>query len=150
MARRLAPAAALLSLAFLVPGCGDSAVSADAVVSVYVAAPLCPEARREAGRDGEDAAGPELRVVCLASVETGDGADLARAGRNARRASEDSTSIAYFESPGPAAKFTQSIVGAADIAWVETTSAATAMRRILGVLEGSPSAPRQAVLDEVG
>jgi hypothetical protein len=146
----MAPAAALLALALLAPGCGDNGVSADAVVSVYVAAPLCAEAQREAGRGGGDAAGPEVRVVCLASVETGSGVDLARAGRNARRASEDSTSVAYLESPGPAAKFTRSIVGAADIAWVETGSGATAMRHILSALEGDSSSSRQAVLDEVG
>jgi hypothetical protein len=146
----LAPAAALLALAFLASGCGGNGVSDGAVVSVYVAAPLCAEARREADRDGTDAAGPEVRVVCLAAVETGGRVDLARAGGNARRATEDSTSVAYVESLGPAAKFTQSILGAADIAWVETSSGTGAMRRVQKALAGDTSTPRQAVLDEVG
>jgi len=146
----MAPAAVLLALALLALGCGDDNVSADAVVSVYVAAPLCAEAQREAGRDREAAAGPEARVVCLSPARTGGGVDLARAGRNARRATEDSTSVAYVESPGPAAKFTQSIVEAASIAWVETSSGATAMRRVFEALEGDSSSPRQAVLDQVG
>jgi hypothetical protein len=150
LARRLRPAAALLALAFLASGCGDNVVSADAVVSVYVAAPLCAEAQREAGRDREDAAGPEVRVLCLSSVKTGAGIGLSRAGRNARRATEDSTSVAYLEAPGPTAKFSRSIVQAADIAWVEASSGSTAMRRILGALEGDGSSPRQAVLDELG
>jgi hypothetical protein len=54
------------------------------------------------------------------------------------------------EAPGPAAKFSQSIVEAADIAWVETGSGATAMRRVLAAVGGDESSPRKAVLDEVG
>lgn len=140
----------LLAPALLAVGCGGSGVSADATVSVYAAAPLCAEAQREAGRGGEDGAtGPAVRVVCLESIETGGGADLARAGENARRATEDSTSVAYLEAPGHAAKFTQSILEAANVAWVETSSGAAAMRRVLDALEEDSSTPREAVLDEV-
>ncbi len=76
--------------------------------------------------------------------------DLAAAGANARRATEDSTSVAYLEAPGPAAKFSQSIVEAANIAWIKTSSGATAVHEILKALEerGS-SSPRDAVWDSL-
>jgi hypothetical protein len=148
LARALAPA--LLALALIAAGCGGSGASAGAEVSIYAAAPLCAEAQKEAqGADGKDA-DLRVRVICLPSVEADGGADLAAAGRNARRATEDSTTVAYLESPGPAAESTRSIVEAADIAWVETDSGSKAVHRILSALEGDGSSPRQAVLDEVG
>lgn len=131
-------------------GCGEGGVGSGATVYVYVAAPLCKEAKG-ALRAGGKADDLGLRVTCLAPVESGGRVDLAAAGADARRATEDSTSVAYLEAPGPAAKFSRSIVEAADIAWVKTSSGATAMRRVLGALEerGS-SSPRSAVLDQVG
>jgi hypothetical protein len=83
-------------------------------------------------------------------VEDEGRADLATAGAGARRATEDSTAVAYVEAPGPAAEFSRSIVEAADIAWIETSSGSQAMKRIISALEGDSSSPRQAVLDEVG
>jgi hypothetical protein len=145
-----APTAVLLALTFVVLGCGDNGVSADATVSVYAAAPLCAEAQRGASQRSDEAVAPRVRVVCLASVESGEEVDLARAGGNARRTTEDSTSVAFLEAPGPAAELTQSIVEAADVAWVETTSGSSAMRRVVDALEEKSSTPRQAVLDEVG
>lgn len=93
----------------------------------------------------------EIRLVCLQPAEKKGITDLAVAGANARRATEDSSSVAYLEAPGPAAKFSQSVVEAANIAWVKTDSAATAMREVLAALEerGS-SSPRATVLDQVG
>jgi hypothetical protein len=145
-----AAAVALLALAFMVSGCGGNGVDADATVSVYATAPLCAEAQREASQRSDEGVAPKVRVVCLTSVESGAGADLSRAGANARRATEDSTSVAFLEAPGPAAEFTQSIVEAADVAWVETTSGSSAMRRVVDALQEEGSTPRQAVLDEVG
>jgi hypothetical protein len=146
-----APGAALLALALLLAGCGDSGTSAGATVSVYVAAPLCEEAQREVERARGEAADLKVRAVCLPPVESRGGAKLAVAGANARRASEDSTSIAFLEAPGPAARFSQSIVESAEIAWVEADSGSTAMRRVLDALdEAGSSSPRVAVLDEVG
>jgi len=148
LARALSPA--LLALVLMATGCGGGGVSAGATVSVYAAAPLCAEARSELQAAGGGAADLELRVVCLPPVEGGAGVDLSAAGRNARRATEDSTSVAFLEAPGSAAEFSQSIVEAADIAWVETSSGSTAMRRIRSALDGDGSSPRKAVLDEVG
>ena len=148
MARALA--LALLALALIAAGCGGGGASAGATVSVYAAAPLCAEAREEVGHAGGKVADLEVRVVCLPPVEAGGGADLATAGGNARRATEDSTAVAYLESPGPAAEFTRSIVGAADVAWLEAGSGSRAVDRVLGALAGDETSPREAVLDEVG
>lgn len=130
----------------LVAGCGEGGAAAGATVTVYAAAPLCKEAARSDGRAGDLV----VHVVCLAPVEEGGRADLAKAGSGARRATEDSTAVAYLEAPGPAAPFSQSIVEAANIAWLKTGSGAAAMRRIRSALEGDGSSPRQTVLDEVG
>ncbi|HET9592778.1 MAG TPA: hypothetical protein VFP17_07670 [Solirubrobacterales bacterium] len=130
----------------LAAGCGEGGAAAGATVTVYAAAPLCKEAARSDGRAGDLL----VHVVCLAPVEQGGRADLAAAGAGARRATEDSTAVAYLEAPGPAAPFSQSIVEAANIAWLKTSSGAAAMRRVRSALEGDGSSPRQAVLDEVG
>jgi hypothetical protein len=130
----------------LAAGCGGGGTADGATVSVYAAAPLCREARRSEGR-ADDLV---VRVVCLQPVERGGEADLAAAGANARRATGDSTSVAFLEAPGPAAKFSRSIVESADIAWVETSSGGGAMKRILSALDGGSSSPRKTVLDEVG
>jgi hypothetical protein len=126
-------------------------VGGGATVSVYVAAPLCKEARGALQSAGGKADDLEVQALCLASVESGAGVDLATAGANARRATEDSSSVAYLEAPGPDAKFSQSIVEAANIAWLKANSGATAMRHVLDALEGrGSSSPRAAVLDQAG
>jgi hypothetical protein len=111
-----------------------------------VAAPLCKEVRGALQKAGGKADDLEVQALCLPPVESGGGVDLAVAGANARRATEDSSSVAYLEAPGPAAKFGQSIVEAANIAWIKTSSGATAMSGVLKALEerGSTS-PRDAV-----
>lgn len=140
----------LLAIAALGAGCGEGGVGGGATVSVYVAAPLCREAKG-ALRVGGKADDLEVRAICLPPVEAKGAPDLDTAGANARRATEDSTSVAYLEAPGPAAKFSQPILEAADVAWVKTSSGATAIREVLEALEerGS-SSPRGAVLDQVG
>jgi hypothetical protein len=139
---------ALLALALVVAGCDSGGVSSGATVSVYVAAPLCAEAERELRREGREAGEVEVRVVCLSATEPDGRADLAAAGANARRATEDSTSVAFLEAPGPAARFSQSIVEAAEIAWVRTSSGSTALRHVLRALEDAgSSSPRDVVRD---
>jgi hypothetical protein len=153
VSRRRTLLIALLALAAtaLVQGCGEGETAAGAAVSVYAAAPLCKGAQRELHRAGGEAGGLQVRAVCLASVEARGRAELAVAGANARRASEDTTSVAYLEAPGPAARFSRSIVESADIAWIEAASGAAALRRVLGALEGrGSSSPRAAVSDQVG
>lgn len=142
----LLPACALLALGVLATGCGEGGASPGATVSVYVSAPLCGGARRElAGAHGK-AGDLRVRAVCLDPVERDGHADLAAAGADARRATEDSTAIAYLGPRGPAARFSQPIVESADIAWIGTNSGATAMRRVLDALSrGDISSPRSTV-----
>ncbi|HET7120597.1 MAG TPA: hypothetical protein VFI17_05045 [Solirubrobacterales bacterium] len=136
----------LLAGGILAAGCGEDGAAAGATISVYVAAPLCKEARQQLRRESGRVGDLRVRPVCLASVEAKGGADLARAGANARRATEDSTAVAFLEAPGPAAKFSAPIVESADIGWATATSGAAAMRRVLLALaEGDPNAPRTAV-----
>ena len=147
----LCASALLLAVAALGTGCGEGGVGGGATVSVYVAAPLCKEARGALQQAGGKADDLEVQALCLSPVESGGGVDLATAGANARRATEDSSSVAFLEAPGPAAKFSQSIVEAANIAWLETSSGAATTRHVLEALEerGS-SSPRAAVLDQAG
>lgn len=149
MARRAAPA--LLALALLLGGCGGGGVSAGATVSVYVGAPLCRGARGQLAREAGAVEDLRIRVVCLSPARRRGRVDLVVAGANARRATEDSTSVAYLEAPGPAAGFSQTIVEAADIAWLETGSGSAAMRRALQALgERGSTSPRDAVRESLG
>jgi hypothetical protein len=141
--RRLA--AFFLVVLAAIAGCGEGGAASGATVSVYAAAPLC----RAAGKRVH-AGDLTVRVVCLAPVERRGRVDLATAGADARRATEDSTSVAYLEAPGPAARFSRPVVESAGIAWIETSSASAAMHRIVSALEAGGSSPRKAVLDEVG
>ena len=148
MRRLPAILAALAVAATVAAGCGEGGVAEGAAVSVYVAAPLCRGAERELRQEGGKAGEVEVRAVCLPPTDAGGRADLAVAGANARRATEDSASVAFLEVPGRAAKSSQSIVEAAEIAWVETGSGAAAMRRVLAALgEAGSSVPREAVRD---
>ena len=142
--RRLQALLLGLGALLVAAGCGEDGAASGATVSVYMAAPLCGQA--SGGRAGD----LKVRLVCLAPVERQGKVDLAAAGANARRATEDSTAVAYVESPGPAAEFGRTIVESANLAWIEAGSGSKAMRRILQALEGDGSSPRQAVLDEVG
>lgn len=141
---------ALLGAALLGTGCGEDGVASGAAVSVYAAAPLCREAEGQLAREGARAGGVRVRIICLPPVERRGRADLATAGASARRTTEDSTSIAYLEAPGPAAKFSRPILESAEIAWLETSAGSTAIRRVLHALEerGS-SSPRDAVRESL-
>jgi hypothetical protein len=141
---------ALIALVLLVAGCGEDGVAGGATVAVYAAAPLCKSAEGALARAGAQAGDVWVRIVCLPPVERRGRADLATAGADARRTTEDSTSVAYLEAPGPGAKFSATIVESADIAWLETSSGSTATHRILNTLEerGS-SSPRDAVRESL-
>jgi hypothetical protein len=132
-------------------GCGEGGVASGATVSVYVAAPLCREAERTLDKARGEAGDLGVRAICLPPVEQGREVDLAAAGANARRAIEDSASVAFLEASAPTARFSQSIVESAKVAWLETSSGSDAMRRLLSALEerGS-SSPREAVLKQIG
>lgn len=142
---------AIAAAAALGTGCGEGGAASGATVNVYVAAPLCREAQGELRRGGGKAGDLRVSAVCLAPTESKGRVDLAQTGANARRATEDSTAVAYLENAGPGAKFSQAIVESASIAWLSTNSGSTAMQRVLRALdERGSSSPRAAVLDQVG
>lgn len=139
--------AALLALSLLVAvGCGeDEGVAEDAFVSVYVGPPLggtgapsggaCAMARAELARNQGRAGDVRVRAVCVAA---GDGSALAAIGAGARRAVEDSSSVAYLAVADPrAARFSRTIVAAAGIPLVVAPSGAAAMARVLGAIEAA-------------
>lgn len=137
MASRLALPAAVL-LAVLLGGCGDTGVSGDATVRVYVAAPLCAGARRELQGAGAGAQGLKVRAICLAPAGSPERRDLAAVGANARRASEDSAAVAYVAGPDPtAARFSRPIIETAGIAWVGASNGSDAMARVLRAIRAS-------------
>jgi D-alanyl-D-alanine carboxypeptidase len=132
-------ALALLALGVGATGCGEAGVSSGATVHAYVGAPLCAGAKRELAKHGAEAGDVRVRMLCLVPVNPGGRLDLATIGANARRATEDSTAIAYAEPPGPANRFSRTILEEAGIAWTTATSGATAMRRIIDAVSEAGS-----------
>lgn len=121
-------------------------MSSGATVRVYVAAPLCAGAERELERVDGSAGDVRVGIVCLREAEAGERLDLAAVGANARRATEDSASIAYLEAPGGAPRFSRPILDEAGIAFIPSSSGATAMARVLQAVEDADSsALRDAV-----
>jgi hypothetical protein len=137
----------------LVAGCGESAgVGEGATVSVYVAAPLCAEAERELARDGGEAGDVRVRAVCLPSAESSQKLELARIGANARRATEDSTTIGYIGEPTRSAtRFSEPILENAEIAQLSQLSGAAAMNKLLQAVDkaGDSVSLRQSINDEL-
>jgi hypothetical protein len=143
---RLSRKLALIAMCALLPvaGCGGSEGVADgATVTAYVVAPLCAEAERELVRDGGRADDVRVRVSCLPSAESSRELDLAQIGANARRATEDSSAIAYIGEPTRAAsRFSEPILEAADIFQLAGISGEQAMRKLLNGLEDGRVSPR--------
>jgi branched-chain amino acid transport system substrate-binding protein len=101
-------------------------------VTVYASAPLCAGAKRELARDDGHAGNVRVQVICLDDAEAGGRLDLATIGANARRATEDSTTIAYIGEPTPAAtRFSAPILEAASVPQLSGPSGAAAMSRLL-------------------
>jgi hypothetical protein len=125
----------------LAVGCGEEGVSSGATVTVYVRGEsLCKGARQELNSSNERAGSFHVRMVCLEDSGT-----LAITGANARRATEDSTTVGYIGERN-------TIVEAAGIAQISTTSGAAAMARLLRAIRGADdnSNLREVVLEEVG
>ena len=148
--------------AVLLSGCGEGGAEEGARVTVYVSAPmsgpemkagrqLCHGARAEAARRGE-VEGLELAVVCLDATEGEGRWTLARVGANARRATEDSTAVAYVGEPDPRArKQSRPIVDAAGIAELGGVPGREAVASVIAAIEeGDASEPRQAVFEVEG
>jgi hypothetical protein len=118
-------------------GCGEAGeISKGATVSVYAVAPACAEAKRvlatHGARDGE----ARLRLVCVSDGENGRSWTLAAVGANARRASEDSTAVAYIADRDPtAAEYSRSILEEAEITQLPGQSGAAAMHKLLTAIE---------------
>jgi hypothetical protein len=154
---------ACLLEAALLAGCGEGGVEAGATVRIYVSAPLrgveaaagrrlCGGARDEAGRGGGEVEGPELEVVCLDAGGEGGRWTLAQVGANARRATEDSTAVAYVGEPDELArKQSRPIVAAAEIAELDGMSGEEAVARVQAAIrEGDADHPRDAVFKAEG
>jgi hypothetical protein len=120
-------------------GCGESeGVAEGATVTAYVEASLCAEAKRqlavEQGRAGEI----RVRAVCLPSPVKVGKLDLATLGANARKATQDSTTVGFMEAQGPrASRFTHPILESASIAWISSSSGKAAMARLLQAIESA-------------
>jgi hypothetical protein len=138
-AKLVALSALLVAIAGFGAGCGESDGVADgATVTVYVAGALCAEAEEELARHGAEAGDLHVRAVCLPRSEPGGKLDLATIGANARRATEDSSSIAYIGEPTRAASsFAETILEEAGIQQYAATPGAEAMRQLLKHLESS-------------
>jgi branched-chain amino acid transport system substrate-binding protein len=121
-------------------------------VSVYAAASLCAGAKRELARRGDGAGSVEVRVHCLAEAETEGRLDLAAVGANARRATQDSTTVGYIGETSPeATRFSSPILESAGIAQVSGKSGSAALAELFGAIEAAGDAGnlREAVEDEL-
>jgi hypothetical protein len=116
----------------------------------YVEAPLCAGAQRELASEGASAGSVRVRVVCLAVAADGNRESLATIGANARRASEDSATVAYLEPP-TTPSFSRPIVEAAGIAVVRGDSGQAAMKRLLAAIgEAGSGSLRESVREALG
>jgi hypothetical protein len=148
---RRASVAVLLALVLLssllaaaVAGCGGGDAKG-ATVTVYVGAPLCPAAKADLASAGGEAGHFKVAAVCLPATEvpaatgTASRTDLATAGANARRATEDTSAVALMEPPGNASRFTHPILETAGIPLVTSSSGKAAMQRTLKAIEEAGS-----------
>ena len=149
MARGRLAGLAAVACALLGAGCGEGGgVAKGATVTAYVAAPLCTGAKREASESG-DVGSVRVRVVCLPSTRNGSRLSLATVGANARRATEDSTTIAYLEASEPtSSRFTHPILESAGIPWIKSSSGKAAMSRLLHAVRESDSGSLRASVRE--
>lgn len=89
-----------------------------------------------------------MRVVCLSDSEGGKSWTLAAVGANARRAAQDSTTVAYLADRDPtAAEYSRSILEEAGIPQLSGEPGAAEMRQLLTAIEaaGNSSNLRESV-----
>lgn len=141
------------ALCLLATGCGaEEGVAENATATVYVAAPLCAGAKRESARNGDRAGDVRIRVVCLPAAESGRRLSLATIGANARRATEDTSTVGYIGEPTRAAtRFSEPILESAGVPQLPESSGAAAMAELLHAIEGADSSGslREAVFEEL-
>jgi hypothetical protein len=135
-----------------IAGCGGGeGVAKDATVTAYVEAPLCGGAKQElksqSGRAGE----LRVQAVCLPSARSQAKLNLATLGANARRATEDSTTVAYLEASDPAAaRFIHPILETAEVPWIAGSLGRDTMSRLLELIAASGSGSlRQSLREEL-
>ena len=152
MTRPIAGAAALGLVLFAIGGCGDSEPPSDAELTVYVSAPetaagqrLVSESRTALADAGGEAGGVAVRAVYLDAPS-----DPATIAANARRAVEDSTSIAYVGEVEPKADLSsRPITNDAELLQVEP--APDAMARVLEAIDvADDPLDRSSVTDAFG
>jgi hypothetical protein len=151
----LKAATSLLSVVLLiaVAGCGGGeGVASGATVTAYVVRPLCAEAEGELEREKGRAGDLRVNAVCLPPVESHRRLKLSVIGANARRATEDSTAIAFLEPLGKSGSFSHPILETAEIPWVASSSGKTAMAQLLKAIDraGSSDSLRSSLSDELG
>ena len=146
-----------------ISACGtETGVSSGATISVYLSAPmqgpesqrgraLCTTAKSALARAGGKAGDLRVQLTCLdASGPTG-AWTLARVGANARRAVEDSTTVAYIAEPAlDARRQSRPILEEAEIAQLHASSGSSAMQQVLNAIEESdPASLRESVSDSL-
>jgi branched-chain amino acid transport system substrate-binding protein len=133
-----AGAAALVVVALALGSCGSSEPPSDAQLTVYVSAPDTPAGRQvvEQSRDALADAGGEAGGVAVRAVYLGAPPDPAAIAANARRAVEDSTSIAYIgELSEKGTLSSQPITDEAGLLQVSPTD--DTMARVLDAIDGA-------------
>lgn len=121
-------------------------------MTVYAGIATCQSAQRAVESKADQVAPLRIRVRCLPAVEHLGRFDLAQIGDNARRASEDSTTIAYIGEVEPHAnRFATPILEEAGIAQLAEMSGPAAVAKILAAVEvaGGSGSLREAVHDEL-
>jgi hypothetical protein len=150
-------------LATIAVGCGEGGAAAGATVRIYVSAPLhgaeaaagrrlCAGTRAGVARAGGKVGDLRLEVVCLDAAGGTGSWTLAQVGANARRATQDSTAVAYVGEPDPRAREqSRPIVAAAEIAELGGFSGAEAVAKVVAAIrDGDDSQPRDAVFKAEG
>jgi len=147
--RRALFIAFVFTLGALVAGCGEQGVSSGATVAVYVSGEsLCEGARQELSGSNERAGSFRVRMICLDDPGT-----LASTGANARRATEDSTTVGYITAPSPPlTSFSRSILDAAGIAQLANRSGQASMATLLEAIRraDNPASLRESVYSVLG
>jgi hypothetical protein len=147
---RIATLAAACALLTGASGCGGGGgVSSDAVVTAYVEAPLCAAAKQELAKHHGRAGDLRVQAICLPSPHKAKKLSLATLGANARRATEDSTTVAYLEAPDPkASRFVHPILETAEVPWISASSGSSAMSRLLTLIPDADSGSLRESLRE--
>jgi hypothetical protein len=128
-------------------------VGEGATVTVYAGVAYCNMASRALENEGGRAGSVRVRVRCMPATEKAGAYDLAQVGSNARRATEDATTVAYIGEPEPhATRFAETILEEAGIAQLAPTNGSRGMHWVLRALRDADTGAetlREAVSDQL-